>query len=124
MSYRLGLSTQSNPQLEQLSQVTHLHSRKLTLNDSHPFSLLILSCPNTVIALLLIYFSAFHILLSFSFLCTNPSLGSIKAPMTLFLNLLGVFLSSSLDCELIWDRDHILLVFEASLFSAVPGTEF
>lgn len=122
MSYRLGLSTQSNPQLEQLSQVTHLHSRKLTLNDSHPFSLLILSCPNTVIALLLIYFSAFHILLSFSFLCTNPSLGSIKAPMTLFLNLLGVF-PSSLDCELIWDRDHILVVFEASLFSAVPGTE-
>uniref|UniRef100_A0A9L0TJR4 MutS homolog 5 n=1 Tax=Equus caballus TaxID=9796 RepID=A0A9L0TJR4_HORSE len=121
MSYRLGLSTQSNPQLEQLSQVTHLHSRKLTLNDSHPFSL-ILSCPNTVIALLLIYFSAFHILLSFSFLCTNPSLGSIKAPMTLFLNLLGVF-PSSLDCELIWDRDHILVVFEASLFSAVPGTE-
>lgn len=37
-------------------------------------------------------------------------LSSIKAPTTLFLNLLGVFLFSSLDHELLWDRGHILVL--------------
>lgn len=77
MSFGLGLSTQSNPCLEQPPQVTDFHAGELILSDSHPSPLPAVSYPNAVIA------PSAHLLLlcllypyfSFSFLCTNFSLG-------------------------------------------------